>query len=309
MKKYTPSKNQQDFYDFIVNSDKNAVIDAVAGSGKTTTLVESTKLIPKDKTLLFTAFNKSIAKELKERVSGDNITVSTVHGLGYNILSLYFNPEIDNLKYNKLLYEIALNNKEALNKYNFTTTIKSYVKKIYDIFKNKDVEIKQYNKNVIAISNFGRLFYINLENKQKGIKELNKIARDYGLQNSDDESQIAFYLIKIGASITSKIDFTDMIFLPVLLNLQTQKYDYVYVDECLPIRTQILTQYGSVRIKKLFYKFTNKKPLPLVVTYNEETKEYENKRILNIWSNGIKDIYYVLLNNKRKIKSTVNHNF
>jgi len=86
MKKYTPSKNQQDFYDFIVNSDKNAVIDAVAGSGKTTTLVESTKLIPKDKTLLFTAFNKSIAKELKERVSGDNITVSTVHGLGYNIL-------------------------------------------------------------------------------------------------------------------------------------------------------------------------------------------------------------------------------
>jgi superfamily I DNA/RNA helicase len=309
MKKYTPSKNQQDFYDFIVNSDKNAVIDAVAGSGKTTTLVESTKLIPKDKTLLFTAFNKSIAKELKERVSGDNITVSTVHGLGYNILSLHFNPEIDNLKYNKLLYEIALNNKEALNKYNFITTIKSYVKKIYDIFKNKDVEIKQYNKNVIAISNFGRLFYINLENKQKGIKELNKIARDYGLQNSDDESQIAFYLIKIGASITSKIDFTDMIFLPVLLNLQTQKYDYVYVDECLPIRTQILTQYGSVRIKKLLYKFTNKKPLPLVVTYNEETKEYENKRILNIWSNGIKDIYYVLLNNKRKIKSTVNHKF
>lgn len=309
MKKFTPSKNQQDFYDFIINSDKNAVIDAVAGSGKTTTLVESTKLIPKDKTLLFTAFNKSIAKELKERVNGENITVSTVHGLGYNILSSYFNPEIDNLKYNKLLYEIVLNNKEALKKYNFQTTIKNYVTKIYELVSKKEIEIKQYNKNVISITNFGRLFFVNLDNKQKAIKDLNKIAIDYGIENSDDESLIAYYLIKIGSSITSKIDFTDMIFLPVLLKLDSNKYDFVYVDECLPIRTQILTQYGSVRIKKLFYKFTNKKPLPLVVTYNEVTKEYENKRILNIWSNGVKDVYYVLLNNKRKIKSTVNHKF
>lgn len=309
MKKFTPSKNQQDFYDFIINSDKNAVIDAVAGSGKTTTLVESTKLIPKDKTLLFTAFNKSIAKELKERVNGENITVSTVHGLGYNILSSYFNPEIDNLKYNKLLYEIVLNNKEALKKYNFQTTIKNYVTKIYELVSKKEIEIKQYNKNVISITNFGRLFFVNLDNKQKAIKDLNKIAIDYGIENSDDESLIAYYLIKIGTSITSKIDFTDMIFLPVLLKLDSNKYDFVYVDECLPIRTQILTQYGSVRIKKLFYKFTNKKPLPLVVTYNEVTKEYENKRILNIWSNGVKDVYYVLLNNKRKIKSTVNHKF
>lgn len=309
MKKHTPSKYQQDFYDFIVNSDKNAVIDAVAGSGKTTTLVESTKLIPKDKTLLFTAFNKSIAKELKERVNGDNITVSTVHGLGYDILRNHFNPEIDNLKYNKLLYEIALNNHEALEKYNFDLDTKLMIKTIYDIVSKKEIEIKQYNKNVISIANFGRLFFINLSNKKIAVNELNEIAKEYSIENNDDESLIAYYLIKIGSSIISKIDFTDMIYLPVLYKLENEKFDFVYVDECIPIRTQILTQYGSVRLKKLLYKFTNNKKLPLVVTYNELTKEYENKRILNIWSNGIKDIHYVLLNNKRKIKSTVNHRF
>jgi hypothetical protein len=97
---------------------------------------------------------------------------------------------------------------------------KSYVNKIYEIVSKKEIEIKQYNKNVISIASFGRLFYVSLDNKQKGIKQLNKIAVDYGIENADDESLIAYYLIKIGSSITSKIDFTDMIFLPVLLFLR-----------------------------------------------------------------------------------------
>ena len=45
-------------FKFILNGEKNAVISAVAGSGKTTTLLEALKLIPEDKTVLFMAFNK-----------------------------------------------------------------------------------------------------------------------------------------------------------------------------------------------------------------------------------------------------------
>ena len=46
MSKFTPSKEQKEIFKFILNGEKNAVISAVAGSGKTTTLLEALKLIP-----------------------------------------------------------------------------------------------------------------------------------------------------------------------------------------------------------------------------------------------------------------------
>ena len=52
MSKFTPSKEQKEIFKFILNGEKNAVISAVAGSGKTTTLLEALKLIPEDKTVL-----------------------------------------------------------------------------------------------------------------------------------------------------------------------------------------------------------------------------------------------------------------
>jgi DNA helicase-2/ATP-dependent DNA helicase PcrA len=64
MAKFTPSKFQKDIFNFILKDDRNAVISAVAGSGKTTTLLKALDLIPEDKTVLFLAFNKSISDEL-----------------------------------------------------------------------------------------------------------------------------------------------------------------------------------------------------------------------------------------------------
>ena len=84
---FKPSKFQQKIYDFITNGSGNAVVSAVAGSGKTTTLLNALKLIPTNKRVLFLAFNKSIAKELQERVPNTpNIHVKTVHGFGYSSL-------------------------------------------------------------------------------------------------------------------------------------------------------------------------------------------------------------------------------
>ena len=86
MSKFTPSKEQKEIFKFILNGEKNAVISAVAGSGKTTTLLEALKLIPEDKSVLFMAFNKSIAKELRERVpQRESIKVMTVHGFGIGV--------------------------------------------------------------------------------------------------------------------------------------------------------------------------------------------------------------------------------
>ena len=57
---FVPSKYQKTVYTYIQKGKGNAVIDAVAGSGKSTTIVNALKLIPTYKRVLFLAFNKSI---------------------------------------------------------------------------------------------------------------------------------------------------------------------------------------------------------------------------------------------------------
>jgi DNA helicase-2/ATP-dependent DNA helicase PcrA len=81
----TPSKYQQAIYDWAVKGDGSAVIEAVAGSGKTTTIIEVLNRIPPSASVLMLAFNKSIADELAERVPA-NVTVKTFNGLGHSML-------------------------------------------------------------------------------------------------------------------------------------------------------------------------------------------------------------------------------
>ena len=61
---FKPSEYQTKIFDFVVKGTGNAVINAKAGSGKTTTLVESMKLIPQKEKVLFVAFNKTLMGNL-----------------------------------------------------------------------------------------------------------------------------------------------------------------------------------------------------------------------------------------------------
>ena len=47
-------------FDFIQNGKGSAIVDAKAGSGKTTTIVEACNRLPENLSVLFLAFNKSI---------------------------------------------------------------------------------------------------------------------------------------------------------------------------------------------------------------------------------------------------------
>ena len=62
-----PSKYQLAVYKAFKETKENLNISAVAGSGKTTVLLELLKLVPEDKSALFLAFNNSIVDELRER--------------------------------------------------------------------------------------------------------------------------------------------------------------------------------------------------------------------------------------------------
>ena len=87
MGSFKPSKYQENILNFIENEDGNLLVDAKAGSGKTSTLcMIADKIIAQDKKCLFLAFNKSIVDELKTRIISENCQIKTLHSLGLSFL-------------------------------------------------------------------------------------------------------------------------------------------------------------------------------------------------------------------------------
>ena len=96
-----PSKYQLDFYNEVKNTNNNIILEACAGSGKTHSLVEALKLIPKYKKTISLAFNKSIASEMSEKVPL-HVECSTLHSLGYKIIRKNRRGKIKVTKYKNI---------------------------------------------------------------------------------------------------------------------------------------------------------------------------------------------------------------
>lgn len=72
--------------ELIINSTGNIKINAVAGSGKTTTIVEYAKTRPSKSKILYLAFNKSVKLEAIKKFESQglkNVKVETAHSLAY----------------------------------------------------------------------------------------------------------------------------------------------------------------------------------------------------------------------------------
>ena len=222
------SKEQKNIYNYIQNEKGNLLINAVAGSGKTYTIVQSMKLLPPDKRVLCIAFNKSIVNELKKKVP-PHVRVATVHSIGYGLLrNKYQNIEINNKKYRLILNKlvsIAENRIEETNPR--LLQLSKHFKFDLRQPKHPDYNIvrKNYYKNILDLCDLGRLYLVN------SIEVLEKIAIKYRILTYSDEVVRALNLIGIGGKEKRIIDFTDMIWLPIVEKLFIYKYDYVYTDE------------------------------------------------------------------------------
>lgn len=240
MSKFKPSKYQQAIYDLITDENGNAVVQAVAGSGKTTTIVNALDLIPKNKQIGFMAFNNSIVKELKKKVN-ERVYVTTLHSFGARTYGKAYKYELDALKYVKLLNGIFA----KLDGDDSIINIFNYDKKDLPLFNKfiiedediKDNNIDSYKSNILKLTDLGRVNFVDVNNETKAIESLNNIVLKYGIEIINGEVEKAFYLILIGSKITDKIDFTDQLFLPILYNLPTMTFDFVFVDECQDLNT------------------------------------------------------------------------
>lgn len=213
MSGFIPSKYQQDIFDFIQHGNGNSVINALAGSGKTSTIVNAVKLIPSTCNALFIAFNKEIVKELEKKLAGvKNVQVKTLHSLGFLMIrrNLGTNIEIDEYKYR--------------------TFIKKNIKQLSsaDFDKMTTKLIQQYTDNVTQLCDLGRYNLAQCE------KDLLQVSARHDIPIIDDECNAVLNVMKWGRENTTSIDFTDMVWLPYELTLNPigLQYDYIFIDEC-----------------------------------------------------------------------------
>lgn len=227
---FKPSKYQQDIFDFIKTKKGNLVINAVAGSGKTSTIIESIKLFDKNTDILFLAFNKSIKNELVKRINNPDIEINTCHGFGYSTILSNFdtNPILNNNKYKKLLkdlidYNISEDDK-IIKTYEFDESLKD---NLFGFNLNwKDSKDKKlFEDNVLKLVNMMRL------NAYQDRKDIEDILIKFDIDLTEDEILLSLKLLMLGQSLKTVIDFTDMLYYPLIYDLNITQYDVILIDE------------------------------------------------------------------------------
>lgn len=208
MSTFKPSTYQTAIYNEVVNGNGNILVNAVAGSGKSTTILNCIPLIPKGKTVLFLAFNKAIVEELKLRV-GDNkdVTVSTLHSLGMRRFISSYKTRVNDRKYTKYVYD-GIKYGSIKPSFDLTTT-----------------EVNEYRSNILKMIDLGRAYL------SKNVNDLQIVARKYAINLIDNELDTVINCLFWGINNTNEIDFSDMVYMPTAKRLAMNKFDYIFVDE------------------------------------------------------------------------------
>lgn len=216
---FIPSKYQETIFNTIVNDNKNIVIEAAAGSGKTSTLVKCISLIPSDQKILFCAFNKDIVKDIEKKVKNyDNVDVRTVHSLGYLTIQRNLNSfkiQINENKYREYLF----NNIKGYTSIN----ISSFDKQTY----------LKYIDNICKLIDFCRY---NLASENT---EIEKLIDMHNIDIIADEVEVTKEMLHWGMINIEEVDYTDMVWLPNVLNMKPigLQYDFILGDEAQDFST------------------------------------------------------------------------
>ena len=105
---HKPTAEQERIFLFTRKRQENILIKAYAGTGKTTTIVEAVKLLPKDKNITFLAFNKHIQEELKTKLP-EYVRCYTTYGIGTGAIKRKYGDSIqfDEFKADKIIQKKA----------------------------------------------------------------------------------------------------------------------------------------------------------------------------------------------------------
>lgn len=204
---------QQEIYNFGERGEGNLLIEAVAGSGKSTTLKELVRRLPNNKSCLVLAFNRHIRDPL-ERDLGDcyNVRVATLNSFGFSACR-------------RALGTIRVNADK-------TADILRYV-----VLNGADSEEDRsiYYSSVKAVA---RLISLrkSLMLWELSLDRLIELLDYYDVScpNSLTESELLFLVESTWTASNadkSVLDFDDQLSFPLLYSMPFEQFDFVLVDE------------------------------------------------------------------------------
>lgn len=212
---FAPSPHQEAIRDWVLNGKGSANVIAVAGSGKTTTLVWIAQWL--SGSAVFTAFNKKIADEIGRRLSESGrstVQAKTLHAIGF----------------------------AAWKKAN--PGVKVEADKLRDLCDEEDIPYKQIgsvSKLVSIARNAGYLLNAGATRPDESwwisLIDHFDLMGDYDTEASEDVAmerliQQAEHILNLSAKRgTETIDFDEMIYLPLRYGATFWKNDWVLLDE------------------------------------------------------------------------------
>jgi DNA helicase II / ATP-dependent DNA helicase PcrA len=223
---FTPSKYQQDIFDFVTMATGSAIIQAVAGSGKSTTLEHIAGLLPSGDTAIFMAFNKAIATEIDKRLP-KHIKGSTFHSVGFGAWMRYTGLgfkgiKVDGYKTSNILQSLLETggtdsrgypefNREKYDAYS------SYVTKLVGLAKN---------------SGIGFLLPDDTQSWWNLVDHFDvSLTVDDDRYTEEEAIGYARKALRIGNENHKVIDFDDMLYLPLINKCSFFRHDWVMIDE------------------------------------------------------------------------------
>lgn len=221
MTNFVPSAQQAAFFDWVANGAGSAVLEAVAGSGKTTTLLQALPLTAG--AVAFVAFGKRIAEEIKARIGRDNldpdgrITASTVHSLGLSIYRAHYpRARVDEKK----LWNIA-SRKDARGDQLIPIHCLAFAMRAVNMARQAGIgatiDVSDTDAWYKLVDHYSLDQYLSEENGA----------------TLEDALRYACMLLKASNDETNFIDYNDMIYQPVRMKLASKfRYDWIFLDEC-----------------------------------------------------------------------------
>lgn len=229
MTKINYSEYQKIIFSQIKEGKGNLVINALAGSGKTSTLIKSLESVdPKLKTLM-TAFNSKIAAELKTKAPG-HVEVFTLHQIGLRAVG-------------KAMSGIVVDNNKL---YSITT---DYLKKTFP-----KLPIQAILGPLQQAVSLAKGFLLSSPDEIQGIIE------QYNLDWGQDMDAVDFVrstlaILKKCKENTKILDFDDMLWFTEVYKIPLTQYDRVFVDEA-----QDLNKVQRQMVLKMIKPGTARKP-------------------------------------------------
>lgn len=220
---------QRAIISFAAECDDSFIIDAKAGSGKTSTLLEMLSVLRGNSVMM--AFNKSIADDIRNKVSrkgfeiASRVDVRTVHSLGLKAFSQ------SGIRAKTLDGKVGFMLKDHLN---------YAVAKDDDIWRNMGKVLKLVGSAKAAgfgITNSPEEFpRIDNPGDWEALAEHYNIEEDLvGDTTLEEVCELSMSMLKMSNARTNSIDFDDMVYLPLLMGMKLPLFQNVMIDEAQDI--------------------------------------------------------------------------